>query len=455
MPSTRADTPQGDQERARVRAVEAGDPRAVREILTALEPYLRGHDRIPRSYALFCADSFNAFRQDDRAWGLMSDEDDPRAYPGADEEFATRDQSKDSLVETVLGLGARLSVRRLGRIGTAVCRAFHLTRQRPPAIERPLVAPAEESSLQDQAIRFTGHFDVHADFTTSAAQAGDPSALRRLLHAVECSLYEGKTVHGQYAYFCADALQQWLGDRKAWERIENYVRGAGRGSRAPINDLRPLARSFCRAFRLSRPKRLPKPGEIPRDIRFCPKGVDKFEELLEHGVTWSQARTILRGAYSNLSFRALETWVRLMKIKLGTAGKERLMANRLRLAARVRHETGQGRSLEEAYLEVARWLAGHLFPRPPSRMKRWAVRVLQDSEEGRARPQEHLELARRIKAASEQGQLPPEIPEKLHPEVLPEMFAGEAGTFLPDHLIAELVPAVRKAHTVAIELVDA
>jgi hypothetical protein len=212
-----------------------------------------------------------------------------------------------------------------------------------------------------------------------------------------------------------------------------------------------LARSFCRAFRLSRPKRLPKPGEIPREIVFCPTSVNRFERLLARGVTWRRAQAIVSSAHPSLSSRTLDEWARLMEISLSNIGEGRLMANRLDLAERVVAEIAQGRSQENAELEVARWLAQRLFPCGPSRIELWAVRVLQESELGRVRPEEHVELARRIQAASEQGQPLPDILDELE-EILPEVVAEETDTFLPDPLIAELIPAIQKAQTVAFKL---
>lgn len=456
MPSTRADTPEGDEERARVRAAEAGEPRAVREILTALEAFLRGHDRIPRCYALFCADSFRAFVEDNRAWGRMSDEYHPwGVHPGANEEFEAY-RSKGSPVETILGLGARLSEKRLGRVGTAACRAVHLTRRGTRAIERSSVEVSDkEPSLGSQAIRFTDHFSAAAELTTCGAHEGDPRALRELLHAVECSLYGGKPVPGRFAFFCAEALKQWLEDVEAWERIESYVRRAGRGSKPPIDDLRPLGRSFCQAFRLSRPKRLPKPGETPHEVGFCPTGVYKFERLLEYGVSWRRSCAIVSNVYPSLSSRTLDEWARLLEIRCGTVSEGRLLRNRLRLGARVLRETVQGgHSPEEAYLEAARWLARKLFPSLQSQMDAWAARVLRKAKPGHPRPDEHRELAQQIRAERERGVPQPAIPEKLAREILPEVRAEEASTFLSETLTAELVPAVRKAHAVAVELVD-
>lgn len=452
MPPTRADREREDEVLENVRAAKAGDPQAVREILRALEAFLRGENPIPRCYAVFCADSIAAFLEDDRAWERLLDEHDNWLSPA--EEFEARDRSEDSPVERILGLGARLPVRRLRRIGTAACRALHLTRQRPPAIGRPRVlAPEEESSLQDQAIRFTDYFDMRAELTTCAAEEGDPSALRKLLRAVECSLYEEKSVPGRFAFFCADALKQWLEDREAWERIESYVRQTGPGSRAPINHVRPLARSFCQTFRLSRPKRLPRRGESPHEIPFSPTSVYQFERLLAHGVTWRQAQVIVSSAYPSLSSRTLDEWARLMEIRVSSIGEGRLMAHRLELAERVEAEIAQGRSQEDAEMAVARWLAQRVFPSGPSRVERWAEHVLQESKLDRTRPEEHLELARQIKAASGPGELLSEIPDKLYQEILPEVVAEETETFLPDPLIAKLIPAIRSAQALALKVI--
>jgi hypothetical protein len=453
MPSTRADVYQRDEARERVEAAEAGDPRAVREILRALEEFLRGRDSIPRSYSVFCADSFTAFLDDDRAWEPLSADHDN--WPDPAEEFKTRDRSKDSPVERILGLGARLSVRRLRRIGMAACRAFHLTRSRTHAAARATIdVSEEESSPRHQTIRFLGYFDIAATRVVRAAHTGDPRALRAILRAVEHFLDGGRPLAGSVAFFCADALKQWIAELEPWERIENYVRQAGPGSKPPINDLRPLGRSFCRAFHLSRPKRLPKPGETPQEVGFCPPAVYKLECLLQHGVSWRRAVAIVTGAFPSHSSWTLGEWARLIGLKSGAVGEGTLPENCLRLAAQVLRETAQGRSLEEAYLEAARWLARRVFPSHRSRLERWAARVLRDAELGHRRPEEHRKLAQRIHAASQQGQPLPAVPEKVSKEISPEVRAEKADTFLPDTLIPELIPAVRKAHDFGLEMVE-
>lgn len=401
MPPTRADRAQRDQERARVQAAEAGDPRAVREILTALEAWLRGRDRIPRCYAAFCADGFNAFLEDSKAWGpIWNDHYHSR---GADTEFATRDRSMDSPVESILGLGARLSEQRRLRIGTAACRAFRLMRRLASTEQARIAASEGASTLGYEVIRLTSHLDVPALERAWEAQCGDPKALRRLLHAVEDSLCEGTAIPGPIAFFCADSLGRWIEDDDAWERIERSAQGTGPSPPTSYGAVYKLARSFCRAFHLSRPGGRLKPGEVPHEPLFCHEPVYKLERLLRHGVSWSGALAIVSGAYPYVSTWALDEWARLMEFKPGAIREGALAKNRLRMAAQVLRETVRGRHPEEVYVETAHWLARRLLP------------------------------SRQIKR---QG------------------WAGERSTLVPDALIPELIPAVRQAHAFSLQLTD-
>lgn len=455
MPSTRADRARRDEALETVRAAKAGDPRAVREILRALEVFLRGRDRIPRCYALFCAASLNVFLKDKKAWGRTWSEERPLDYPGADKEFATRDRSSDSPIETILGLGARLSERRLRRIGTAACRAFHLTQSLRGPTDSRGTAPSEETAVvQGVVIRFKPYTDMRALKKTDVALTGDPRALRRLLRVVEKSLRKGDAISGFVALFVADAFQRWTEDEDAWERMERSGQGARPVPPTSHGEVYKLSRSFCRAFHLSRPQGRLKPGEVPQELGCSPTGVYTFERLLAHGVTWSRALAIVSGAYPGLSSRTLDEWARLWEISSRKISEGRLMANRLDLAERVVVEIAQGRSHDDAELKAARWLAQRLFPSGPSRLERWAERVVQESETGRIRPEEQLKLARRINSARRLDRILSKIPDKIYQEILPEVVAEETDTFLPDPLIAELIPAVRKAHALALEMVD-
>lgn len=448
MLSTRADTHQRDEARARVEAAEAGDPRAVREILRALEAFLRGRSPIPRCYAVFCAECLKVFREDGKAWGLTF------GLPGADVEFKTRDQSKDSAVERMLGRGERLSERRLRRVGTAACRAFHLVRRLGSTKQARTAAPEEESALGDVVIRFTAYFDVPAMDRAWDAQCGDPKALRELLQRVERTLREGVEIPGSIAYFCADSLQRWIEDEDAWQRIEHSGQEPGRRPSAYYDAVHKLGRSFCLAFGLSRPPGRLRPGEVPHELPFCPPVVYKLGRLLEHGVSWRLALEIASGTYPSYSSWTIEEWARLMEINPGAVRQSCLAANRLRLAAQVLRETARGRSQEEAYLEVAGWLARRLFPSLRSQMERWAARVLHESGLGQARPEEHQNLAQQMHAARERGERWPAVPEKLAQVILPEILAEEASTVVPDALIPDLIPAVREAYAFSFHLVD-
>jgi hypothetical protein len=279
MSSKRADAHQRDEAREQVRAAEAGDPRAVREILRALEVFLRGETPIPRCYAVFCANGFATFledndnednednedkkdKEDKGAWGRLSDGHGNLLKPA--EEFEALDRSQDSPVERILGLGARLSERRLRRIGMAACRAFHLAGHRTSTIEwASALTPEEGSSPRDQAIQRTGVCDARAEVEVVVpAHRGDPRALGILLDKVALSLYRAP-IPGPIAVFCADSLQRWTEDNAAWERVERSWQGTSPPSPTSYNAIYKLARSFCRAFRLSRPQTRLKAGESP------------------------------------------------------------------------------------------------------------------------------------------------------------------------------------------------
>lgn len=461
MSSKRADAHQRDEAREQVRAAEAGDPRAVREILRALEVFLRGETPIPRCYAVFCADSFTAFLEDDEddedredkedrgAWGRLRDDHGNLLKPA--EEFEALDRSQDSPVERILGLGARLSERRLRRIGMAACRAFHLAGHRTSTIEwASALTPEEGSSPRDQAIQRTGVCDAHAEVEVVVpAHRGDPRALWILLDTVALSLYRRAPIPGPIAVFCADSLQRWTEDNAAWERVERSSQGTSPPSPTSYNAIYKLARSFCRAFCLSRPQTRLKAGEIPHEPPCCPQEVDKFRQLLRHGVSRRAAQLIITGTYPTFSSRTLDEWVRLLGITSGSTDRGALAGNLLRVAARVDDEIAEGRSREDAYLEVARWLSRSLFPSFRSQWEKWAVRVLRRAEEGHRRPEELLELAKEICIARERGECLPVIPEKFL-GLLREVCAEVPSSLVPDSLIAELIPAIRKAHRFAL-----
>lgn len=439
-----------------VRRAQAGDPHAVRHLLRALAGFLRGRQEIPHCYALFLADCLERLRSDSKAWerGLRPED--------AETEFRTRDRSKDTPLDRILGTGARLPEARLNKVGHAFCQAFYLARRLPG----PSQVLASKAALRNgpiisgstgQAVRISKYVVVEADKTVIAAKRGDPKAFRYLLQAVESSLREGNEVPAFIASFFAESLAALLTNSEAWKRIASSQERNGRASRASTNDVRVLGRAFCRSFFLARPQGRLKPGELPKHLAVCPPAVHKVERLIRHGVSQRRALRIVASSHPSYSSRTLDEWLRFMEIgapEPGTLGEGDLIDNRLRIAAQVARETASGRSLEEAYLEAARWLARRLFPSAQSRTLRWATRVLQESEQGLPRPARHVKLAQRIQTASQRGRRLPPIPTDLIEVVVPQICAEEASTFLPESSIAQLIPAIRKANAFGLNVVD-
>ena len=437
-----------------VRRAQAGDPRAVRHLLRALEAFLRGSQEIPDCYALFLADGLERLRSDSKAWGIGHRLED------AETEFRSRDRSKDTPLDRIFGTGARLPEERLNKIGHAFGQAFYLTRRLP----RPSQALASKPALPNglivsgstgRAVRISKYVVVAADKTVIAAKRGDPKAFRCLLQAVEASLREGNEIPAFIASFFAECLEALLADSEAWKRIGRSQARNGRASRTSTNDVRVLGRAFCRSFCLSKPQGRLKTGEVPKRLAAYPSAVYNGERLVQHGVSRRVAIRLVVRAHPSYSKRTVDEWLRFMKIGLprpGTGAGGNLIENRLRIAAVVVCETACGRSLEAAYLEAARCLAGKLFPCQDSRLKKWAARVLQELERGGRRPSKHVKLAQRIQAAVQRRRRLPSIPKELIEEVVPQICAEKGSTFLPEDAVVSLIPAVRKAYAFMLDL---
>lgn len=108
-----------------------GDPSALREILSDLAEFLRGKKELEPAYARFCFESLESFLSSPKIW--------EEAIPA----FKERDLSNTSISEIVTQRGPRLPESTLRRIGSAFCRAFHLSK--PPGTEEYhfLLTPAE------------------------------------------------------------------------------------------------------------------------------------------------------------------------------------------------------------------------------------------------------------------------------------------------------------------------
>lgn len=413
---------------------------AVHRILSALEESLREDEPLPRDLALFCADCFEKFVKS-KVWrGAFLEQD-------ADEEFAAVDRSQESTLDLVLGTSARLSEARLRKIATAFCIAFGLSRHptKPPMLYPKI--PRETGGPPESPVEIPRQSVSYAPTRVIvAAESGDPGALRRILTALVTDLRGGPASPRRYELFCADSLRTLLEHSKAWEAISRR--------NASTNDRRIFGRAVCRALHLSKSQATLEEGDCPRLDATSPAAVHKFQDLLLYGVSQRSATAIILTAFRRPRHRSLTDWQRIMKIQsahTGTLGEHLLVEHRLELADQVERANTSRRSLEQAYSMVARSLAAKLFPDFRAQFGRWATRILLDARR-RPRAADQVELARRVRAAIEQGQRLPRVSHELSEKILPRIRAGRATTRLPESAVRELLPAVREAHRFALSL---
>lgn len=351
-----------DAERIVARA-EQGNPRALREILVSLRDYLVGQAQMPKEYALFNSEAFRRFAESEvmaqagpffkknvlkeLEKAIRKDEKNDAVLPG-----------EDFRVKIMLDRGPRVPPTWIRRIGASFSHAFKLRATARRSAD-PVRATVAESPHLDHPLD-QDYLDVDSMKRAGRAKKGDPESLRLILTALASHLRGASHLPREYAFFCSDALKEFVDSDPMFEAGEVYRQnGRLEIEHSPnemgdaIPDLRKIERAFCRAFHISKPQG----SQIPNHPALSPSSAWKVGQLRYFGESLGRSIEIVCSHYTDTSPRQVETWVREMGYQEpapGTIGGNELVRRQWRMALRVLRETTHGATLAEAYQTVAR-----------------------------------------------------------------------------------------------------